>query len=253
MYYKLLNFYGDFEFNYFIHISIKNKIVYFEIPKTGCTTIKNILLRAELGQFEALSDGFNDSDVHSLSSSVLLRPFNLNPSMFDEILNSKDFFKFAIVRDPVERLLSAYLDKISRNSNESFELVTFLQSRGVDAAHFLQDENVIPIPLFLNCLNDMNSSGVFINSHMRLQKKLLPIDLVNFDKIFDFNRFNDCLEFLADKLNYPLGSMREYGGHSVNASEKVKFLSDVDRAAFLDYVLDDVAFFDECMSLNSVR
>ncbi len=87
-------------------IACKNhRIIYYAIPKTGCTTIRSLLLEAES---HPVPD--DDEAVHLLIRKKM-SGVNARAPRFD------DYFKFAFVRNPWARLVSCYRNKISNLVN----------------------------------------------------------------------------------------------------------------------------------------
>ena len=80
----------------------KNNIVYIPIPKVACTSIKIALMGDALNQ----SDKHNNyNDIHKLTAKF--RRHSLTR-------HQKDYFVFAFVRNPFDRLVSCYKDKVKR-------------------------------------------------------------------------------------------------------------------------------------------
>lgn len=90
------------------HVAPGLGLVYVNNPKVGCSTIKLSLQRAELGD-----QGFDPQpSVHSHEASPLLTWPDLTAQTLDSSLSGKLLFSF--VRNPFERLRSAYRNKIAR-------------------------------------------------------------------------------------------------------------------------------------------
>lgn len=85
------------------HIVVNEyKFIYFTIPKIACSSIKVVianLLHKDL------------DDIHSIKKFNFVNKENLENKRFDE------YFKFGFVRNPWDRVVSCYLNKI-RNSSE---------------------------------------------------------------------------------------------------------------------------------------
>lgn len=93
------------------NISLRHRYAYVVAPKSACTTIKKTLIRLEL-EDPALE--FERSEAwHQRAMLPLLAPTQV-PN-FGAMLKSGELFRFCFVRHPYDRLLSAYLDKISRD------------------------------------------------------------------------------------------------------------------------------------------
>jgi hypothetical protein len=83
------------------------------IPKVACTSIKNTLIDIK---------GLSIKDpmaIHSQSRSTDYRKFSLNKKEYN-------YFKFAIVRNPFERLVSCFNDKVKsfRQHNDRYHFDT---------------------------------------------------------------------------------------------------------------------------------
>ena len=88
------------------------QLLLFTIPKVGCTLLKQFCRRAM---------GYQDwlDDVHPLPHAPrrngLEYLYDYPPSVADHMLTSPDWTRAIFVREPLERLLSAYLDKGLQN------------------------------------------------------------------------------------------------------------------------------------------
>jgi hypothetical protein len=96
------------EIDYCTHISFRYKYIYNANPKCACSMIRLALLRLERSDLSARPVALDV--IHSRDFCPTLRPLQI--AQFGTLLARGDFFKFTFVRDPYERLLSAYLDKI---------------------------------------------------------------------------------------------------------------------------------------------
>ena len=90
----------------------KHKILYCELPKTGCTNWKKTLLKL------IQPDTFGKMKWENIRSPHGKKGPNgysyLNEYPLEKQLEYLDtFYKFSFVRHPLERLLSAYRDKVS--------------------------------------------------------------------------------------------------------------------------------------------
>ncbi|GAA4477541.1 sulfotransferase family 2 domain-containing protein [Gluconacetobacter asukensis] len=93
--------------NNMVHVDPVRKIVYFEVPKAGCSSIKKYLIQKMAGN---VNYDKNHSLIHDRQKSPLLRPFDLpEGEWYDLMERSGNIFSF--VRNPYSRAVSAYLDK----------------------------------------------------------------------------------------------------------------------------------------------
>jgi hypothetical protein len=93
-------------------VSLGHRYVCMTIPKVACTTVKTVLLCME-GE---LSPEVLAGKVHHPNRGTHLG--GLDTPQVVEALSSPDWFRFSFVRNPYERLLSAYKSKLG-NPNDS--------------------------------------------------------------------------------------------------------------------------------------
>jgi hypothetical protein len=79
------------------------RLFYLSIPKCGCTYVKNVLWRLRCGEFHP-----NPVRVHD-NESCFPRAIDL---LSDPECLSREPLAFTVLRNPVDRFLSLYLDKI---------------------------------------------------------------------------------------------------------------------------------------------
>jgi len=84
------------------------KISYCYIPKNSCTKIKRLFMRL----IDPLKENWNDSSVHMdffKSDKVYVNA--LNDQLKLELQSESQWIRSIILRDPIDRFLSAYLEK----------------------------------------------------------------------------------------------------------------------------------------------
>jgi hypothetical protein len=93
----------------------KYKLLFFTIPKVGCTVWKQLFRRvAGYADWQIHQDGKNNAKKqlpHSPSQNGLTYLYHYPPDKADFMLTDPSWTRAIFVRDPKERLLSAYLDK----------------------------------------------------------------------------------------------------------------------------------------------
>ncbi|XP_075056344.1 carbohydrate sulfotransferase 10 [Mixophyes fleayi] len=94
-----------------IFVSDKHKILFCQTPKVGNTQWKKVLIVLN-GAFPSIEE-IPEHVVHNHDKNGLPRLSSYSTSDVHERLSS--YFKFFIVRDPFERLISAYKDKFVHN------------------------------------------------------------------------------------------------------------------------------------------
>ena len=172
------------EFLYRTHISLRFRYIYFEVPKAACSTIKLRLIQNELGRPIHYGDM---EQVHMRQISPLINPFQtLNFSAF---AGMPDIFKFAFVRHPVSRLLSAYRDKVSRPSSESQKIYSDL--------HKQEKQGVVTFEEFIDYIVQRQPHE--LNSHWRPQACLLNWPGNKLDFVGKFESFEEDFKKVTRK------------------------------------------------------
>ncbi|KAM9766432.1 carbohydrate sulfotransferase 10 isoform 1-T2 [Menidia menidia] len=95
-----------------IFVCDKHKILFCQTPKVGNTQWKKVLIVLNAGAFPSVEE-IPENLVHDHDKNGLPRLSSLTPQEITHRLNS--YFKFFIVRDPFERLISAFKDKFVKN------------------------------------------------------------------------------------------------------------------------------------------
>uniref|UniRef100_A0A8C5WFW9 Carbohydrate sulfotransferase n=1 Tax=Leptobrachium leishanense TaxID=445787 RepID=A0A8C5WFW9_9ANUR len=90
-----------------LYVEHTHKLIYCEVPKVGCTNWKRIILFLFNKSLEAAAEELEHFDVHRHASLVRLSSYSHTKQ--EELL--KNYTKVMFVRDPLQRLVSAYRDK----------------------------------------------------------------------------------------------------------------------------------------------
>ncbi|MEW6997527.1 sulfotransferase family protein [Colwelliaceae bacterium BS250] len=159
------------------------------VPKAANSTIVSNLVQLKLGK-----------EINTIKSKKIFR----TPSQLttNELNKFDSLFKFAIVRDPFSRTLSAYLDKIDRVFNQNGEKISFK-----------------------DFLKSLNSGKLYSNLHWAPQSSILLIPFEDFDFIGKFENLNDDLGHIINKIKNDTSNENSFsrkGPSSTNASDKIK-------------------------------
>jgi len=92
-----------------LYVSNQRRYVYCSIPKVACSSWMHTVLRLEGKNISRVSK------VHDpqMTDGIIKRAVHYKPAERDALLSN--YFKFMFVRDPLERLVSAYRDKCYRD------------------------------------------------------------------------------------------------------------------------------------------
>ncbi len=119
-------------------ISPKLEIRFVYVPKCACTGWKMLMSDAEGGQYS------RPGEVHVKQKAKYLSIVNSGSDFFKAYA---DFPLYTMIRDPLERLVSAYVDKIARNNLDAVgnywrnlrqEYHEFLNGQGCSFEAFLE-------------------------------------------------------------------------------------------------------------------
>jgi len=106
-----------------VFISDQRKYIYCATPKVACSSWKLTLLRLTGKDVSHINDVY----FGAITDRVLKRGIHYNATERESLL--KKYFKFMCVRDPLERLVSAYRDKCFRDPSERKPFADALKMR----------------------------------------------------------------------------------------------------------------------------
>lgn len=179
-------------------------IAYHATPKVACTSIKLALYELEYGkQFESRQDENGTLlHVHTWQGSPRFTP----------VCNPETYYKFAVVRDPIERFLSAFANRV-------------VQYRELDGKHLnaLQGElaRLKPNPSlteFISQLDLYRAASPPIRHHTESQIFFLGKDLSYYDRIFRFTELDQIPSALRDAVGAHISLPHEQRGNGPKIS-----------------------------------
>ena len=180
------------EMDYCINISPEKKYIYVETPKVGCTKIKLLLYQLHHGQEYSLPQNTLHDNFYRLSD--LTRPVHMNAFRFDQAM--RDYYVFAFCRNPFNRVVSAYRDKIieAGSKQESIDPEIALRDDALNRdrrmTHF-GTTDVISFGQFIRTICEMPKRSM--DSHWRGQYEILRPDIIPYDFIGRLERFSEDL------------------------------------------------------------
>ena len=110
--------------NLYEHLIVneEHKVIYCIVPKVGCTQLKRIFLLLN-GVYSSIEEA---TDIHNMTKHTLICDKKFSEKQREHML--KNFYKFMIVRDPLERIVSAYRNKFEGKTMQS--MLPWLQAIG---------------------------------------------------------------------------------------------------------------------------
>jgi hypothetical protein len=187
------------------HVDHYNKILYVETPKAACTSLKWLLRGIITSKAILFNPRVAETSlpmfVHDRSQSPLPTLTDCTEAELDQLLTSDDWFRFCVVRHPVERIFSAWKDKVFlcepgyeryRNDN-NHKFIRFEDF----AAHVVKSESPRDCDI-----------------HWRSQYYLLRPDIIPYTKVYDISAVNALIGDLESHLQ-----TRERGGKIAKLQE----------------------------------
>ena len=103
-------------------VSEKYKVLYIPVAKCACTSLKSLMVElAEIEQHEKAIQLGVHFVTDRFNTGVQLKDKTMKRAW--QILASDQYFKFIVVREPFERLVSAYLEKFVYNRHNKRNLL----------------------------------------------------------------------------------------------------------------------------------
>jgi hypothetical protein len=199
---------------YSTFVSLPKRFMYFEVPKAACTKMKELLRDLEHGPSLQILVGDlletrRDMFVHARQNVPLPSLLDLDDKTQRTVLESPDFLRFAFVRNPYTRVMSAWKNKVML-CEPGYENV-YVQMKG--ALPPLKDKSLVTFGEFIEYISK-HSDLRTCNLHWRLQTEHI------FSSVLDFS-FIGKIEQMADGLRrfqQHLGLSTPFAGAARNAS-----------------------------------
>lgn len=259
-------------------VDLSKRYLYFEVPKAACTQMKE-LLRLQHGAppiqlfVGNLMETRREMFVHARENVPLPSLVDLDDATQKEVLESDNFFRFTIVRNPYSRVVSAWKNKVvpcEPGSERLYleikgrlpdvhakELITFdefvgyLQTKGDPSAfdpHWRRQVD----HLFLDALSfshvgkveDMSATMARFEQHLGLAEPLMvarknvsaPVGLATYDQNLA-DKVYSLYQQDFERLGYDRDSWRD-GQSAVSATQKA--------------VIPEARFYDEIIERNLI-
>ena len=165
-------------------ISHENKYIYFFIPKVACTTIRNLLARAEGLEWHHPWDVVQTKFKYTTLEQSTNKKYN-------------GYFKFAFVRNPWDRLVSCYFDKVVGSRSMSNNRVIKNGEYKAFKQQYKRDFKTMTFPEFAEMVSQLDEESS--NGHFRSQYTYLHVDELDF--IGRFENLQNDLSKLKQRFN----------------------------------------------------
>ncbi|RUS75971.1 hypothetical protein EGW08_016278 [Elysia chlorotica] len=182
----------------------KNKLVFCQIPKVASTTWRRIFLqltgKVNVPDFMAISA----NDVHHKYDSHLTYLSEFSDAEIQHRLRT--YFKFMFVREPFERVLSAYRNKFAASTRSSEYFKWKFGRKIIDKYRkpwLIPTNNTgenVTFEEFVTYLVD-DRRRVIMNEHWELFHKLCHPCIIDYDFVGHLERIDDDSQFILDSNN----------------------------------------------------
>jgi Sulfotransferase family len=206
---------GAGEFNYAYNLSLKNNYLYIENAKSACTTIKHnlgVLEFSDAGIGDDLPRKYLDNVHANVIGTPFVKPFMLGEKVFNELIADGHLTIFTAVRNPFTRILSAYLDKVTRKLPESIEIYEYLESPISTDLSFKD---------FLKAIAAMKNDGRVLEKHWREQSLQCGSGLLSLSAVLKMENLDVGFGNLCREYEWNVDELEIQASHSTAAADKM--------------------------------
>ncbi|XP_067685311.1 carbohydrate sulfotransferase 14-like [Haliotis asinina] len=174
------------------------KVLYCEIPKVATTNWKRVFLMLSGKVNPSLVQNITSDDIHHKYEKNTTFLSSLQHEEIDEVL--KTYYKFVFVREPFERLLSAYRDKLAATNEGMFASI----GRNIVRKHRNNPLNRDPHPSFFEFLEYIVKTNTrTLNEHWQLQEELSQVCSIKYDLIGKYEELQTAAHAILDHIGAP--------------------------------------------------
>ncbi|XP_046561095.1 carbohydrate sulfotransferase 14-like [Haliotis rubra] len=181
-----------------IIVDHRYKVLYCEIPKIATTNWKRVFLMLSSKMSPSLKLKMNGNDIHHKYEKYTTFLSALQPAEIDEVLRT--YYKFVFVREPFERLLSAYRSKMAATNEGMFASI----GRSIARKYRNNSHNKDPHPSFSEFLEYIVKTNTrTFNEHWQLQEDLCQVCNIKYDLIGKYEELQTTAQTILDHIGAP--------------------------------------------------
>ncbi|KAI8503860.1 Carbohydrate sulfotransferase 11, partial [Branchiostoma belcheri] len=181
-----------------IIVDDQHKMLYCFVPKVACTNWKRVMIKLRHPEIEKPQD-ISPRDAHETYVLPSLKRYS--PEAVQYRLDN--YFKFMFVRDPMERLLSAYINKFTMPYNLKFHRLygTKIISRFREnpSNYSLQRGDDVMFKEFVKYLLDPKAHGPQLNEHWDHYVNLCHPCRIHYDVIGKYETLDQDVDYVLQK------------------------------------------------------
>ena len=238
------------------------KVLYCPIAKNACTSLKRLVV--ELSDIDnkekVLSSQFHRATDLAVTGAQLK---DLSTAQISEALTSDEYLRFAVIREPLSRLLSAYWEKfvLNRCNRDVIEIDTGTALAAIQQGADIDPELGVRFSEFAHYV--VASDPEQLNPHWKPQYTYL--EGVNYNTFYDFANMSPLFEMLAARSGRSVkvpevnvtnsgSGKRVAGAGSMLPAELIahgaihidSFYDDALRESVSAYFAKDVSLYNAC-------
>ena len=186
---------GGFDPEAHIDVLPRQRLIYVSVPKCASTTIKSVLSAVESGQTPPANK------IHIRRHSGLNSPRHAGFSTFRRLAADPSALRFAFVRSPYARLVSAWADKFQAKPlvpGDAFVDLYLAHRASVDRALPQGAQQTLSFAEFVEFATATCSSRV--NAHWNLQDDLLAMPGIALNLVGKVESFRDDFARVLDHV-----------------------------------------------------
>jgi hypothetical protein len=172
-------------------ISSPKKFIYFRLYKCACSKITAALIEDLTAQ--TLN---HRQSIHSVKWYDEIETGLQVDKNIESVLKDPTYFKFTFVRNPYDRLLSAWKNKIDNPDKEPDGREGNRQRRKIS-----KNGERVSFEEFVNLLYEQRDSSSLFDKHWAPQHCLLLLPFIDYDFIGKIENFNDDFEYVLKKID----------------------------------------------------
>ena len=178
---------------YHSRVSERYRYITIATPKVGCTTIKRTL-----HELEGLPPAERLALVHDAGTGMRLSRYSTKE--LAAMLASDDWLKFTFVRNPYDRMLSAWKSKMLDPRDTQYAPL-----RARIRAAFEHEDESRPIPFgdFVRFIINADDEKVTGDGHWERQSVIGLHDVIPYDVVGRFESFHDDFDAILERLDAP--------------------------------------------------
>ena len=198
------------------------EVAYFPVPKVACTSIKLALFEIDHG-YPIYDKVGPDPENHYISWHMRNEPFRP-----DGLGIPKHFARIAVVRDPIQRFVSGYRNRIVHAREAAQAGVRLPADPDIDT--------------FARRLPEYMTAVSMIGHHFAPQIAFVGNDLGWYDRVFSFERLSEVAIYLSERAGRPISlRLTQNSGPALSARD----ISPQTERLLRQYYADDYALFQK--------